>query len=175
MHRRMRRHQQLMATLEHNTPGGPWGPSDEAVQAGRRDFAGRVTAGPAQGIDVLVTAWASRPRPWRPFKKHWTPGEPIPQDAYDFCIDLFTHDTEADARYEAAVGNGPTWASICRKFWNGRSPIPSTGLPRPGPSKLPKTGSTASTNPSSLKRESCPRDPFQRQSAGPAMPQETFL
>lgn len=104
MNRRLRRHRQLMATLDRTTQSDQWGPSDDAVQAGRREFAGRATAGPAQGIDVLVTVWTTRRRPWRPFKTAWTPGESIPQDAYGFCIDLFTHDTEADARYEAAGG-----------------------------------------------------------------------
>ena len=48
---------QRLSAYTAEVPDGPWPPSQRAIDAGCRAFAGRATAGIAAGHDVLVTDW----------------------------------------------------------------------------------------------------------------------
>lgn len=81
----LREQNRLLTQLDVDTPPEQWGPSHDAVVAGRRAFAGRATSGVARGHDILVTTWV-----WPRRLRRTPPGTSIPLDAYDFCIDIYS-------------------------------------------------------------------------------------
>lgn len=87
----LREQHRLLAQLDVDTPPEQWGPSHDAVVAGRRAFAGRATSGAARGHDILVTAWVLPRR----FNRR-PPGTSIPTDAYDFCMDIYSPEDAPD-------------------------------------------------------------------------------
>jgi hypothetical protein len=93
--KRLREQEQRLAQFTAENPDGPWGPSQWAVDAGCRAFAGRATSGFAHGHDVLVTVWAGVPR--RSLLQRLR-GEPEgPPSEPDYCIDIYSPTSAPDA------------------------------------------------------------------------------
>lgn len=79
---------QRLSAYTAEVPDGPWPPSQRAIDAGCRAFAGRATAGIAAGHDVLVTDWSTT-RTERTFVERLL-RRPAPEPRESFAIDIYS-------------------------------------------------------------------------------------
>lgn len=91
----LREQGQRLSQFTAENPDGPWGPSQRAIDAGCRAFAGRATSGFARGHDVLVTHWGEVPE--RTLLQRLR-GEPASTrtDGRAFCIDIYSPTSAPD-------------------------------------------------------------------------------
>ena len=91
----LREQEQRLAQFTAENPDGPWGPSQRAIDAGCRAFAGRATSGFTQGHDVLVTHWGGTPERTLLQRLRGEPASPPPDGGFD--IDIYSPTSAPDA------------------------------------------------------------------------------
>lgn len=97
--KRLREQAKTLAQFAADNPDGPWGPSQRAIDAGCRAFAGREASGFAQGHDVLVTNWGGVPERTLLQRLRGEPASPR-VDGRIFCIDIYSPTSAPDLVFD---------------------------------------------------------------------------